>query len=104
MLGGSVPDWNSVELYTACEILREYGWIQGKFRTDDGMCVLEALYEAYARLETDYTRRERVNCVVRDSLPVTDRNKGLTTWNDTFGRTFPDVIALLREADQNILQ
>lgn len=95
-----MPNWNSIELYTTCEVLREYGWSQHRWRTDDGFCLLEAMYEAYKRLETDYDRRQHVNDTVRKNLG--GGFEGIIFWNDAYSRSFADVVELLREADGDL--
>lgn len=95
-----MPNWNSTELYTACEVLREYGWSQWKWRSDDGFCTMEALYEAYSRLETPTERRGVVNNAVRGRL--SEDFIGIIAWNDSFNRSFADVVGLLREADGDL--
>ena len=97
-----MPHWNSIELYTTCEVLREYGWSQNRWRSDDGFCLMEGLYESYARLETDEPRRHAVNSVLQRLVKSRSPGSGIISWNDSISRSFADVVSMLREADSEL--
>jgi len=79
-------------LAKARELLEEKGWCQGTLRDEQGrLCVTGAIIVSsggYPRLAYKMTD------ILSKKL-----GEDLTHWNDTFGRTKEEVIALLKEAE-----
>ena len=80
-------------LQRAANLIRERGWVQGCYKTDDGaMCISMAIYLAAEPEGVDAALRR-----VQDGLLARGWQCGLIAWNDVDGRTKDEVLALLEE-------
>jgi len=81
------------DLERAANLIRERGWVQGHFKTDDGaVCISTAIYLAAGPEGIDAAVRS-----VQRKLLARGWQLGPTAWNDRAGRTKEDVLALLGE-------
>jgi len=80
------------DLERAANLIRERGWVQGQYTTDDGaVCISMAIYLAIGP-EVDAALRR-----VQDGLLARGWQRGLIAWNDVDGRTVDEVLELLEE-------
>ena len=78
-------------LERAADLIRERGWVQGHFGTEDGaVCISTAIYLAIGPTDIDAA----VQSVHRE-LQLRGWQHGLIAWNDVDGRTLEDVLELL---------
>ena len=79
------------DLERAANLIRERGWVQGCYTTDDGaMCASTAIY-----LATGSTSIHTALQSVQRKLLARGWQRGLIAWNDVDGRTKDEVLALL---------
>lgn len=70
------------------KVIKSYGWVQGRYHSEDGFCLLGAIYHAYP---TAANRRTNILARLRGKIHVFF----MTEWNDEKGRTKKEVIDLL---------
>ena len=81
------------DLERAANLIRERGWVQGCYKTDDGaMCISTAIYLATAPRNMDAALQS-----VQRKLLARGWQRGFIVWNDVDGRTVDEVLALLEE-------
>lgn len=92
------------KIYTrAADIIRERGWVQGQYSTEDGVCLVGALTEAEIELHI-HTMSAVLNIAAilihkegsDEGFDTT--TKSITGWNDVDHRIEDEVIGLLKEA------
>ena len=86
-----VEEWRRI-LFRAADILDHVGWITHAFRSKDGYCAVGAIAAA---AHGDRRNKNQALRIVNRHLQPT--HLGLISWNDTYGRSAAEVIALLRE-------
>ena len=78
------------EHMTAFEVIQERGWIQFAYSSPDGVCLSQALTQAYPI----WLQYAHAHWKLRKLLG----GVGLVEWNDYPGRTQEEVLAILQEA------
>lgn len=99
-LSGHQCNWRQVlkRLKRAETRLLRKGWIQGKFWSPAGFCLVGAL-EARDHIKTDWSVMGGACSVLRACIPI-KQGPELSEWNDQKGRTKAQVIALVRKGQQ----
>lgn len=83
--------------------LQRHGWVQLHFFTPDGRCCLAG---AANRAVTDGNRLSNLLDLLRAEIKsdkLATRLRTISEWNDAKGRTFADVIGLLKRARNRAL-
>lgn len=75
---------------TASEMIRKYGFVQGKLKSSDGFCIVGAIVAA--------TNDEELRWLAVECVRKTCGWTLLSKWNDNPGRTKAEAIALLKRA------
>ena len=88
------PSVTTREVYLrAADLIEERGWCQGKFGTDDRLCILGAIFAA---------EREWHRSIGLDALRMVIGRDVIVPWNDQEGRTQEEVVSALREAAAHV--
>lgn len=77
-------------LEPVADLIREHGWIQGKFHNSSGYCVLGAIHASYA---SDSLLEVVCKSLIRERIG--DEYSSIAAWNDAPNRTIEEVLDVL---------
>ena len=83
-------------LVDALKLINEKGWVQNRFSTEKGYCVLGAIHYAASIQSRDV--RIEVTKVFAENIDSRMRTFDLVTWNDKWYRTKWEVTRIFKKA------
>lgn len=114
------PEINQVAILDRSrELLKKFGWIQGRFISDEGFCLAGALNHATYQISNEFRahhddqnpptkiwrNRDTVETLIFQEIRKGNWQDGsLTVWNDQPGRTKEEVISVLDKVRENFVE